>query len=63
MLEIAVSLLLLAGSVAAVWMIILLGKQRQGLYAVLAGLAALVCVLGFVNFGLEIGRPVARRLC
>jgi len=49
MLEIAVSLLLLAGLVAAVWMIILFGKQRQGLYTVLAALAGIVCVLGLVS--------------
>jgi len=53
--EIAVSLLLVAGVVAAMWMIVVFGKQRRGLYAVLAALAGLVCVLGLVS--LRAGKP------
>lgn len=47
--QIAVGILLAAGLVAAVWTTILMGRQRQAVYSILAALGGVVCLLGLVS--------------
>ncbi len=47
--QIAVGILLAAGLIAAVWTTILMGRQRQAAYSILAALGGVVCLVGLVS--------------
>jgi hypothetical protein len=47
--QIAVGILLAAGLIAAVWTMILMGRQRQAVYSILAALGGVVCLVGLVS--------------